>query len=151
MSLSRDEYVQNAALHEAAHALAFSEGGLAVYSIRVHDPDDPRCGGAVLVDEMDVETDDQHEALLHGSLTGCVASAMFLMEVLDWPPEQAWDYAEDCSTSDLAAFEKEAGEPPQQADFDSAEEWVNEHWGALVELAEGLLDAGGVVTAASVL
>lgn len=151
MGLSRDEYVQNAALHEAAHALAFSQGGLAVYSIRVHDPDDPRCGGAVLVDEMDVETDDQHESLLHGSLTGCVASAMHLMTWLDWSPEQAWDYAEDCSESDLASFEKEAGEPAQQADFDSAEQWVDEHWDAIEDLASELLDAGGVVTAASVL
>lgn len=149
--LSRGEYVRNAALHEAAHALAFSEGGLPVYTIRVHDPDDPRCGGAVLIDEMDVDDDDQHEALLNGSLTGCAATAMFLVEELEWLPEQAWEYAESCSESDLDAFADQAGSPPELMDHERAEGWVEDHWDDIVDLAEDLLDAGGVVTAASVL
>lgn len=151
MSLTRDEYVRNAALHEAAHALTFSQGGLAVYSIRVHDPDDERCGGAVLVDEMDAEGDDQHEALLTGSLTGCAATARFLTEELDWDPEDAWSYAEDCSDSDIRAFAEQAGGWPTTADFEIADEWVDGHWDEVEDLAEQLLDAGGVVTAASVL
>ncbi len=151
MGLTRDEYVRNAALHEAAHALAFSQGGLAVYSIRVHDPDDERCAGAVLVDEADAEDDEQFEALLLGSLTGCAATARYLTDELDWDPDAALEYAVDCSQSDLSAFAEQAGEQAHPGDFERAEQWVEACWDDIEDLAEQVLDAGGVVTAASVL
>ncbi len=148
---TRDEIVTDAALHEAAHALAFRYGGLPVYTIRVHEPSDPRCGGAVLIDDLDVENDEQFQASLLGSLTGAMATAVYLRDWLGWSAQQAYVQADRCSTTDQEAFAKQAGVAPDEEDFDVAEEWVQDHWDEIADLAEQLIDAGGVVTAGSVL
>lgn len=122
-----------------------------VYTIRVHEPDDPRCGGAVLIDDLDIENDDQYEAALLGSLTGAMATAVYLRDWLGWSAQQAYVQADRCSATDQDAFAKQCGQYPDEDEFDVAEQWVVERWDEIADLAEQLIDAGGVVTAASVL
>lgn len=141
----------DAALHEAAHALAFAQGGLPVYSIRVHEPGDPRCGGSVLIDDLDVETDAEHRAMLLGALTGGCATAKFCIEDLGWEGEEAWEHANQCSQTDQQSFAKAAGAWPDSGDSEVAEEWVDANWDDIWSLAEELVARGGVVTAGSVL
>lgn len=151
MGLSRDEEVTDAALHESAHALAFRQGGLPVYAIRVHEPGDPRCAGAVLIDNLDIETDDELQAALLGGLAGAMATATYLRDELGWSQRQAYAQADRCSQTDQRSFATLAGVAPDEEDWEIAEQWVEEHWDAIVELAGQLVDAGGVVTAESVL
>lgn len=148
---NRRELVTDAALHEAAHALAFRQGGLPVYSIRVHEPDHPKCGGAVLIDDLDVETDQEQQAALLGGLTGAMATAKYLRDELDWSERDALEQADACSQTDQESFVKLAGVAPDEEDWEIAQQWVQAHWEEIVELAEQLIDAGGVVTARSVL